>query len=522
MTYRVLCTDGFSKTGVEDLNASSLVEADFQDKLSHEELIKRIPDYDGLVVRSASEVTRDVIGAGARLKVIARAGVGTDNIDLKAATEKGILVVNAPAGNSISTAELAFAMIISLARHIPQAAKSMYEGKWEKKKFKGNELAYKTLGVIGLGRIGKELAKRARAFEMNVIGFDPYLSDERMKGLGITKATLDEIFTNADFISVHTPLTDETTNLISNNEFAQMKTTACIVNCARGGIVNEADLAEALRNGNIGGAALDVFTEEPYGNDLFNGLDNVILTPHLGASTSEAQEAVAKEAAAAVVQFFKEGISTRAVNLPTGGVDLEQYTRHLMLAEKLGSLASQLVHDKIDRITFTAPQNLPHILTLAALKGVLSHMVQNVTIVNAANVARDQGIGIAEEVTSEEPDFADTIGVRLHLEKQELNVWGALLPDGSTKVTNCAGYRVEIDPAGNLLFLQNLDQPGVIGHVSTLLGNAGVNIAEMQNVRHVKGKDALTIVRVDGDVPKKTFDEIAANENIKRARLVHL
>lgn len=522
MTYRVLCTDGFSKTGVEDLNASSLIEADFHEKLSHEDLIKKIPDYDGLVVRSASEVTRDVIEAGKSLKVIARAGVGTDNIDLKAATEKGILVVNAPAGNSISTAELAFAMIISLARHIPQAAKSMGDGKWEKKKFKGNELAYKTIGIVGLGRIGKELAGRARAFKMNVLGYDPYLSDERMKSMGITKATLEEIFASSDFISVHTPLTDETKNLIANNEFAQMKDTACIVNCARGGIVNEADLAEALKEGNIGGAALDVFTEEPYSGHLFENLDNVILTPHLGASTSEAQEAVAKEAAAAVIQFFKEGISTRAVNLSTGGADLEQYTRHLMLAERLGSLASQLVHDKIDRITFTAPQNLPHILTLAALKGVLAHVVQNVTIVNAAEIAREEGIGIAEEVTAEPPDFADTIGVRLHLEKQEMNVWGALLPDGSTKVTKCAGYRVEIDPSGNLLFLQNLDQPGVIGHVSTLLGNAGVNIAEMQNVRHVKGKDALTIVRVDGNVPKETFDEIAENENIKRARLVHL
>lgn len=522
MTYKVLCTDGFSKTGVNDLNASSLIEADFFEKLSHDKLIERIPGYDGLVVRSASEVTRDVIEAGTRLKVIARAGVGTDNIDLKAATEKGILVVNAPAGNSTSTAELAFAMIISLARHIPQAAKSMSDGKWEKKKFKGNELAYKTLGIIGLGRIGKELASRARAFKMNVLGFDPYLSDERMKSLGIAKAALEDIFKNADFISVHTPLNDETKNLISNNEFAQMKSTTCIVNCARGGIVNETDLAEALHAGNIGGAALDVFTEEPYSGHLFEGLDNVILTPHLGASTSEAQEAVAQEAAAAVIQFFKEGISTRAVNLPTGGADLEQYTRHLMLAEKLGSLASQLVHDRIDRITFIAAQNLPHILTLAVLKGVLSQKVQNVTIVNAAEVAKDEGVGIAEEVTSEEQDFADTIGVRLHLEDKELNVCGSLLPDGSAKVTRCAGYRIEVDPAGNLLFLQNLDQPGVIGHVSTLLGDAGVNIAEMQNVRHVKGKDALTIVRVDGDVPKETFDKIAANENIKRARLVHL
>lgn len=522
MTYRVLCTDGFSQTGIDDLNASPHIDTDFHDKLSHEELIKRIPDYDGLVVRSASEVTRDVIEAGARLKVIARAGVGTDNIDLKAATEKGILVVNAPAGNSISTAELAFAMIISLARHIPQAAKSMGEGKWEKKKFKGNELAYKTLGIIGLGRIGRELAARARAFKMNIIGYDPYLSDEHMESLSIANSSLDEILTKSDFISVHTPLTDETENLISKKEFAQMKPTACIVNCARGGIINESDLAGALHNGTIAGAALDVFSKEPYGSDLFSGLDNVILTPHLGASTSEAQEAVAREAAAAVVQFFNEGISSRAVNLPTGGQELEQYTRHLMLAEKLGSLTAQLVHDKVDRITFMAPQNLPHILTLAALKGALMHMVKSVTIVNAAEIARKHGIGIGEEVTSEEQDFADALGIRFHLENGEFDVWGALLPDGSSKVTKCAGYRIEIDPAGTLLFLQNLDQPGVIGHVSTILGDAGVNIAEMQNVRHVKGKDALTIVRVDSEVPQETFGEISKNEFIKRARLVHL
>lgn len=523
MKYKVLCTDGFSHAGREELGTCPFIDMTFADSLSHDELLEKIGPFDGLIVRSASTVSRDVIEQGANLKVIARAGVGTDNIDLDAATERGILVVNAPAGNSVSTAELTFAMLLALARHIPQASRALGEGRWEKKKFKGSEVAFKTLGIIGLGRIGREVAKRALSFQMHVMGYDPYLSTEQFKSLGITKASLEEIYAKADFITVHTPLTPETENLITEKELRMMKPTARVINCARGGIINEHDLAKALKEGWIGGAALDVFTEEPYRGDIFRGLDNVILTPHLGASTAEAQDAVAREAAAAVVQFFREGLSLSAVNLPAGGQDLQQFRGHILLAEKLGLLAAQLVAGEIKRITFSASTNLPHLLTLAAIRGVLSCAISDtVTFVNAANVAREHRIAVSEEVISNHPDFCGAIGVEVNFEGKRIAVWGAILPDGTPKIISCVGYRVEIDPTGTLLLVQNYDQPGVIGRVSTILGEDRVNIAEMQNVRHEKGKDALTVIRVDGDVPHETFSKIEKAAGVKRARLARL
>jgi D-3-phosphoglycerate dehydrogenase len=523
MKYKILCTDGFSKVGLDEFKKVSFLEVTSIDKLSHEELVKKIADFDGLVVRSSSEVSRDVIEAGKNLKIVARAGVGTDNIDIDAATERGILVVNAPAGNSISTAELTFAMILAMSRHIPQASKAMGDGKWEKKKFRGNEIAFKTLGIIGLGRIGREVARRALSFKMKVLGFDPFLSKERFESLGVTKASLEEIYTTSDFITVHTPLSPETENLISAEELKKMKRNCRIVNCARGGIINEDDLAVALREGWIAGAALDVFSEEPFKGDIFKGLDNVILTPHLGASTSEAQDAVAREAASAIGQFFIEGLSPSAVNLPSGAQDLQQFRSHIMLAEKLGSLVAQLGHGEIKRITFSATLSLPHILTLSAIKGVLSHSISDtVTLVNASNKARERGLGISEEIVSDMQDFAGAIGVKVHVNGNELAAWGAILPDGTAKIVSCVDYRVEIDPTGSMLFIQNYDQPGVIGRVSTLLGDHGVNIAEMQNVRKNKGSDALTVIRVDGDVPKETFENINNDPGVKRARLVHL
>jgi len=523
MKYKILCTDGFSKAGVEELKKTDFLEVTSIDKLSHDELLSKIGEFDGLIVRSASNVGRDVIEAGKNLKIVARAGVGTDNIDLDAATERGILVVNAPAGNSTSTAELTFTMILALSRYVPQAAKEMIEGKWEKKKFKGNEVAYKTLGIIGLGRIGREVASRALAFKMKVMGYDPYLSNERFESLGITKASLEEIYQSADYITVHTPLSEETENLIGATELKMMKPTARLINCARGGIVNEEDLAVALKEGWIAGAALDVFTAEPFNKDIFSGLDNVILTPHLGASTSEAQEAVAREAANSIVQFFIEGLSASAVNLPMGGQDLQQFRNHILLVEKLGSLASQLGHGEIKRITFSTTLSLPHILTLAAIKGVLSHFISDtVTLVNASAKANERGLGISEEVISDKQDFAGAMGVKLLIDGSEVAAWGAILPDGTPKIVNCMGYRVEIDPAGSLLFIQNYDQPGVIGRVSTLLGDHNVNIAEMQNVRKSRGADALTVIRVDGEIAKETFDKISGDPGVKRARLVHL
>ncbi|MFH1830395.1 MAG: phosphoglycerate dehydrogenase [Pseudomonadota bacterium] len=524
MKYRILCTDGFAKSGLARLEADSNLEVEFCASLSHEELIDKIEGFDGLIVRSSSKVSRDVIERGKGLKVIARAGVGTDNIDIDAATERGIMVVNAPAGNTTSTAELTFSMILALARHIPQAARLMAEGKWEKKRFKGSEIAHKKLGIIGMGRIGYEVAKRALAFDMIVLGFDPYLSDEKFESLGVKKAGLEEICRQADYITIHTPLTKETENLIAAKEIGMMKQEACIVNCARGGIVNERDLANALKEGRITGAALDVFTKEPFDDTIFQGLDNCILTPHLGASTAEAQDAVAVEAAAAVSQYFSEGISPNAVNLAgADGISWQKFKNHISLSEKLGSLVSQLAGGGISKITLICQSGLPRLITLAAIKGAFEHLSDGqVTFVNAEAIARGRGVAIAGEVTGIKPDFAEAFGIKITTSKGEFEAWGAVLPDGTTKITNCGEYRVEIDPEGAILFIHNVDRPGVIGGVCTVLGSQGINIAEMQNVRKSQGTEALTIIGVDKTVDAKSLEKIAEVDGVTDVKLVRL
>lgn len=524
MKQRILCTDGFSKAGLKKLEEDANLEVEFRDKLSHDELLGLIEGFDGLVVRSASKVGRDVVERGQRLKIIARAGVGTDNIDIDAATERGIMVVNAPAGNTTSTAELAFSMLLSLARHIPQASRLMAEGKWEKKRFKGSEVAHKTLGIVGMGRIGREVARRARAFEMNVMGLDPYLSDEKFKALGATRATLDEILAEADYITIHSPLTPETENMISAEQISKMKPTAYIINCARGGIVNEADLAKALKEGRIAGAALDVYTKEPYEEKIFDGLENCVLTPHLGASTSEAQEAVAVEAANAISQYFREGLSPNAVNLAgADGSVWQKFRNHIALAEKLGTLASQLAGGGIARITLICDKGLPRLIALSAIKGAFSRVSDDqITFVNAEAAAKDRGVAIAEELAGKGSDFADSFGVKVTTDEGEFEAWGAVLADGTTKITNVGDWRVEIDPEGTILFIHNADQPGVIGRVATVLGKKGVNIAEMQNVRRSQGADALTIIGVDGEVGKDTLKSIAGEEGVTDVKLVHL
>jgi D-3-phosphoglycerate dehydrogenase / 2-oxoglutarate reductase len=314
MATKILCTDGFSKAGLDELGKNSNFEVTFIKAMTNEELIAKIEPYQGLIVRSASKVTKAVIDAGKNLKIIARAGVGVDNIDVPHATTRGICVCNAPAGNTVSTAELSFAMMLSLARHIPQAAASLSAGQWEKKKFQGHELARKTLGVIGLGRIGREVARMAQAFHMRVVAHDPHVNDSVFSACGVTRLLLEELLKTADFITMHTILSPDTENMISAKQIALMKTSACIINCARGGLVNEHDLANALKEKRIAGAALDVFTKEPYTDTVFAGLDNIVLTPHLGASTDEAQDAVAIEAAQSIEQFFKNGTCPTAVN----------------------------------------------------------------------------------------------------------------------------------------------------------------------------------------------------------------
>ncbi len=522
MTYNVLCTDGFSKAGLEELAKHDDLRVTFEKKLSHDELLKRIPEFDGLVVRSASTVSRDVIDAGKNLKIIARAGVGTDNIDIAAATERGILVVNAPAGNTLSTAELAFSLLLAVARGIPQAAAAMNDGKWEKDK--GRQIAYKTLGIIGLGRIGREVARRAQAFKMKVVGFDPYLNEEQVRDMGIEPMTIEGLLPEVDFLTVHTPLTDETRNLIARDELGKMKKSAYLINCARGGIINEEDLALALREDVIAGAALDVYTTEPYTTPTFQGLANIVLTPHLGASTFEAQDAVAVEAAASVAQFFSDGISFNAVNL--SGADpqsLDTYRRHLLLAQKVGAFAFQMFQGDLRRITVSTTVRATKLIALSAVRGVLAQAVSDtVTIVNAAAAAAERGIEVVEETLAEK-DRGDAIGVRLTTaDGATTEIWGRLTADGTVKIVRVNEYGVDIDPVGNVLVIHNEDRPGVIGRVCTILGDHSVNIAEMQNVRHRKGTDALTLIGVDESLSEEAIAAIRTDAAVTQAQVVRL
>jgi len=524
MAYKILCTDGILREGFAELESSHLFDVDFCETLSHDELLKKIDRYDGIVVRSASKVLRDVIEAGKNLKLIARAGIGTDNIDIDAATKKGIFVINAPSGNTISTAELTFAMILALSRNLPQAALSMSKGKWDRKRYKGAEVAFKTLGIIGLGRVGREVATRAQAFRMKVVGYDPAITDDQLASLGVTPLLLKEILRTADFITVHTPLTPETKNMITLREMKTMKPTARIINCARGGIVNEKDLAKALKEEKIAGAALDVFSSEPFDPSIFEGVENCIMTPHLGASTSEAQDAVASEIAASVSRFFAEGVMAGAVNLPSSGeATWNEYRQHIALAEKLGSLAFQLLGGKFGKMTFFSTTTCPALLSIAALEGSLSlDAVERVTFVNVMRVAKERKIAVMEKIVDASQDYDGSIGVRLSSGDKAVEVWGTVFDDGTQKITRCDDYRVEIDPAGSLLFVQNLDRPGMIGRICSILGEGGINIAEMQNVRKKVGDVALTIVGIDGSVSNEALARIGSEDGISEVRLVSL
>jgi D-3-phosphoglycerate dehydrogenase len=373
-----------------------------------------------------------------------------------------------------------------------------------------------------MGRIGREVARRGKAFQMEVWGFDPYLTVEQFESAGVRSASVEEILRNADFITVHTPLTPETENLIAAAQFDIMKPTACLVNCARGGIINEHDLAEALRAKRIAGAALDVFTKEPYTETIFEGLENVILTPHLGASTDEAQEAVAIEASTAVAQYFREGMSSNAVNL-TGADPFtwQKFKGHVGLAERLAMLAAQLGCGRLTRVTLLSRAQLPKLMLLVAIKGALSRVSdQWVSLVNADAAARERGISIAEELVGEGADFPESIGVRVVSESGEQTAWGALLADGTPKVLRVGPYRMELDPVGTMLFIYNLDRPGVIGRICTVLGDAGVNISEMQNARMRPGEEALTVIGMDGDVPRDVIEAAGRIDGVTASRLV--
>jgi D-3-phosphoglycerate dehydrogenase len=528
-TFRVLVADQIALDGLAPLRDDARFELVVKPGLKGAELADAIASADAVLVRSATQITRESLARADGLKVIGRAGVGVDTIDVDAATERGIAVLTAPAGNTISAAELTLALTLALARRVPAADRSMKSGQWDRKSFSGTELYGKTLGLVGAGRIGGEVAKRARAFGMQVVAYDPFLIAERALALGIERVDLDELLRRADVVSLHVPLTDATTGLLGDRELALMKPTAVIVNAARGGVVSEAALVRALQAKRLGGAALDVFEQEPLPADHpLRSLDNVILTPHLGASTAEAQQNVALEIAEAVRAALIDGDLARAVNAPgLGGEEMRRLRPLLDLAERLGTLAAALAEGGIARVEVRysgAAANGLRLLTATALCGALSRVVGAgaVNTVNALHIATAHGIRVDQIHLDSRGVFAEQLEIRATTDVGETRVAGALLGESHPRIIRIDDFRVDMAPRGTLLVLRNQDVPGVIGRVGTVLGDAGINIAGYHQSRLDAGGDALAVVNVDGRVGASVLDALGKLSEIHSIRQVQL
>ena len=501
---KILISDNLSTRGVEVLQQAGFT-ADVKTKLPKEQLLEEIKNYDGIIVRSATKVTAEVIEAGTQLKIIGRAGTGLDNVDKEAATRRGIVVMNTPGGNTITTAEHTIAMLVAMSRKIPQATASTKAGKWEKSKFMGTELYNKTLGLVGLGQIGTVVTKLAQGLSMNVIGYDPFLAPERAKELGIEVVELPELFRRSDIISVHTPLTNETRSIINAEAIQQMKDGVMIVNCARGGIVNEQDLFEALKSKKVASAAFDVFEEEPVNPEHpLLTLDNFICTPHIGASTEEAQENVAIAIAEQFVDYFKKGVARGAVNIPSVPPEaLPQLQPYLRLAERMGLFQAQLIDGGIEQITVeycgeVGNLSLPP-LTVAVLKGLFAPILESVVnAVNAPFIAKKRGIEVKEIKSSDAGEYTSLIRIHVKAGGQTHQLAGTLYHKKDPRIVESNAYPVEVIPEGFMLLIYNVDRPGVIGSVGRILGEQNVNIAQMQCARAKKGENALLIIGLDG------------------------
>ncbi len=525
---KVLISDALSENGVKILRDSGL-DVDVNTKLSNEELQGKIAQYNGLVIRSATKVNEKVIEAATNLRVIGRAGSGVDNVDLSAATKRGIVVMNTPGGNTITTAEHAFAMMLALARKIPQATASMKAGKWEKSKFMGMELQEKVLGIIGLGQIGSYLVKLAQGASMKVIANDPYLAEDRAHEMGVELVSLSELYRRADILSLHTTMTSETKHMIGVEAINQMKDGVRIVNCARGGLVDESALVEALTSGKVAGAAFDVFEKEPCAPDHpLLGLDNMIFTPHIGASTTEAQESVAISIAEQVVEYLTRGVARGAVNMPSVPVELLQRIQpYLSLAEKLGVLQSQLCEGGIERVTIEYKGDVANesvaLITPVVLKGLLSPILEDtVNNVNSLVIAKERGIEVKEVRSRDAGDFASLIRVMVDASKKSATVTGTLFGRKDPRVVEVNHFEVDFDPRGHLLFILNEDQPGVIGMVGRIVGEHGINIARMECARVGQGGVALLILSLDSQAPDAVLDTIRNGTNIQFAKCLQL
>ncbi len=525
---RVLVSDPLSNKGLEVLAKAKNLKYEIKTGLSPEELKKIIPEYDAIIIRSETKMKAEIIEAADRLKVIGRAGIGIDNIDLSAATKKGIVVMNTPQENAIAAAEHTLALMFSLARKIPQATASMKAGKWEKKKFMGVELYGKTLGVIGIGVIGTIVVDRAIALSMKVIGYDPFLTREAAEKKGFELVSFDELLARSDFVTVHTPLTEETRSLIDRNAMRKMKDGVILINCARGGIINEMDLYDAIKEGKVAGAALDVFEKEPaIGHPLFE-LEEVIHTPHLGASTGEAQENVSIAIARQVVDYLTLGETRNAVNIPRVSPEILPLLKpFLRLGEKLGSFLGQISNYAIEEVEIEYQGGVIEYgikpITISVIKGLLTPFVgETVNFVNAPVMAKERGIRIIESTSEKVKDFVSLIGITARSKMEENTIAGTLFGREELRIVKLNDFFIEAIPEGHILLIHNYDRPGVIGNIGMTLGSQNINIATMHLGRDRVSGNAISLVHLDAPLPPGMVGAILKLPNIISVRQVAL
>tara|TARA_R110002072_G_scaffold6364_1_gene37504 strand:- start:9556 stop:11151 length:1596 start_codon:yes stop_codon:yes gene_type:complete len=522
---RVLISDPMSSQAVSVFEQRG-IEVVQTGKMTEDELLEIIPEFDGLAIRSATKVTERVLNAATRLKVVGRAGIGVDNVDVPACTAKGIVVMNTPMGNAITTAEHALAMMFSLARHIPQANQTTHTGAWAKSKYMGVELTSKLLGVIGSGNIGSIVAQKALGFGMKVQAYDPYLTEERANALGIKKVELEELFTTSDVITLHVPKTSETENIISASAINKMKKGALLINCARGGLVDELALKVALESGHLMGAALDVFLEEPAKENPLFGLENVICTPHLGASTTEAQEKVAVQIAEQISNYLLEGSVANALNAPNLSADeARQLAPYLQLANYLGAFVGQLTHTAIKGLTVTFAGDAAGLnvepLTTQVVQSVLAPHFSNINVVNARDVARDRGIHIVEAKEDLEDIYHNRVTINIEAGGKSRSVSGTLIQN-RPRLVDIKGIKLESEFGQHMLYITNQDEPGMIGAIGNFAAARSINIANMHLGRRESRGDAISLLEIDGPVNTDDLEALRSIEHIHSAQYLNM
>ncbi|MCK5783246.1 MAG: phosphoglycerate dehydrogenase [Desulfobacterales bacterium] len=525
---KVLVSDNLGETGIKMFEDEEGIEVDVKTGLSPEELKKIIADYDALAIRSATKVTEDLLASAEKLKVVGRAGIGLDNVDIPAATKHGVAVMNTPGGNTVTTAEHAIAMMMTLTRNIPQGTSSLKEGRWDKKKLQGREVLNKTYGVIGFGNIGSIAADRARGLKMRVVIYDPIVTPERIEKAGFESVTLEELYRQSDYITIHVPKLKQTTGLLNKEAFDQMKDGVMIINCARGGIVDESDLYNAITSGKVAGAALDVFETEPPGKIPLLELDQVICTPHLGASTSEAQTNVAVAVADQIIQYLKNDTVINAVNVPSVTGDLlKKLGPFLSLGDRMGCLQAQLCNGPLKEIAIEYSGDFQGLdlspVTTSVVKGLLAPLVtDDVNSVNAPVLAKDMGINVTETSSSESSDYSNMIKVKVITTEMTTIVAGTIFGKNDPRVVRINDFSVEMVPMGHLALIYNLDEPGAIGSIGTILGGNGINIARMQVGQDKDGVNNIIFLRTDTPMPDDILEKLRALSIIKDVTVLEL